>query len=87
MQISNHKAIIFWLAIAALGSLEGAPLPVLVVFVAGAFINSLAGHGGYALLLSSGPVRRGYLRARGWIEGALGTFFAFASYKLLTAET
>ncbi len=86
LQISNPKAIFFWLAIAALGSLDGAPLPVLAVFVLGAFVNSLAGHGGYALILSSAPVRRGYLRARRWIEAALGSFFAFASYRLATSE-
>ncbi len=87
LQLSNPKAIFFWLAIAALGSLQDAPAHVLAVFVLGAFLNSLAGHAGYALLLSAGPVRRAYLHARRWIEAALGTFFAFASYRLATSET
>lgn len=86
LQIRNPMAIFFWLAVAALGNLQNAPVPVLAVFVLGAFINSFIGHGGYALLLSSGPVRRGYLHARRWIEAALGGFFAFAGFKPLTSE-
>ena len=86
LQITNPKAIMFWLAIAGIGGVGNAPLPVVVLFVAGAFINSFAGHGAYALLLSSGPVRRVYGRIRCWIEGALGCFFLFASFKLATAK-
>ena len=82
LQITNPKAIFFWLAVAGAGGVGGAPLPVVAVFVFGAFVNSLCGHGAYALVLSSAPVRRAYGRARGWIESGLGTFFLFASYKL-----
>jgi threonine/homoserine/homoserine lactone efflux protein len=84
LQISNPKAIFFWLAIAGVGGLADAPWPVIAIFVVGAFINSFAGHGGYALLLSSLPMRRAYARAKIWIEGSLGCFFLFASYKLAT---
>ena len=83
LQISNPKAIMFWLAIAGVGE---APLPVVVLFVAVAFSNSFLGHGCYALLLSSGPVRSAYVRARRWIEAGLGCFFLFASVKLATAR-
>src|SRR5690606_5445187 len=54
-QISNPKAIMFWLAIASIGGVGDAPLPVVVLFVAVAFANSFLGHAGYALLLSSAP--------------------------------
>jgi threonine/homoserine/homoserine lactone efflux protein len=86
LQISNPKAIFFWLAVASVGGVGDAPLPVVLLFIAGAFVNSFAGHGGYALLLSSGPVRRLYLRFRRWIEGALGCFFLYAGYLLATAR-
>lgn len=86
LQVSNPKAIMFWLAIASTGGMAGAPLPIVALFVTGAFVYSFAGHGGYALLLSSGPVRRAYVRARRWIEGALGCFFLFASFKLATTR-
>ena len=86
LQISNPKAIMFWLAIASVGGVGEAPLPVVALFVLVAFLNSFLGHGGYALLLSSGPVRSAYVRARRWIEAGLGCFFLFASVKLATAR-
>ncbi len=86
LQVSNPKAIVFWLAIAAAGGVGNAPLPIAVLFVAGAFVNSFIGHGGYALILSSTPMRALYQRFRGWIESALGCFFVFASYKLITTR-
>ncbi len=86
LQISNPKAIMFWLAIASVGGVGDAPLPVVVLFVAVAFLNSFIGHGAYALLLSSGPARGAYGRARRWIEGGLGCFFLFAGFKLATTR-
>ena len=86
LQITNPKAILFWLAIAGVGGVGDAPWPIVMLFVAGAFVNSFLGHGSYALLLSSGPARRTYARAQRWIEGALGCFFLFAGYKLATAK-
>ena len=86
LQVSNPKAIFFWLAIAAVGGIGDAPLPIVLLFIAGAFANSFVGHGGYALLLSSAPMRRLYLAFRCWIEGALGCCFLFASFKLATAR-
>ena len=87
LQISNPKAIFFWLAIAALGSLEGAPWPVLALFVLGAFVNSFVGHGAYGVALSTGPARAAFVAWRRWIEGALGAVFAFAGLKLLLARS
>ncbi|MEW9804430.1 LysE family translocator [Mesorhizobium marinum] len=86
LQISNPKAIMFWLAIASVGGVGDAPLPVVALFVAVAFLNSFLGHGAYALLLSSAPARAAYQRARRWIEGGLGCFFLFAGFKLATAR-
>ncbi len=86
LQISNPKAIMFWLAIASIGGVGDAPLPVVALFVAVAFTNSFLGHAGYALLLSSAPVRGAYMRTRRWIEAGLGCFFLFASFKLATAR-
>jgi threonine/homoserine/homoserine lactone efflux protein len=82
LQISNPKAIFFWIAVASVGGVGNAPLPVILIFIGGAFVNSFIGHGGYALLLSSGPIRRLYLRFRKWVEGGLGCFFLYAGYRL-----
>ncbi|MCB1464767.1 MAG: LysE family translocator [Nitratireductor sp.] len=86
LQVTNPKAIFFWLAIASVGGAGDAPPAIVALFVAGSFVISFVGHGGYALLLSSGPVRRLYGRAHRWIEGALGCFFLFAGYKIATAD-
>ncbi|MBL4812066.1 MAG: LysE family translocator [Rhodobacteraceae bacterium] len=87
LQMSNPKALFFWLAIAAVGGLQAANTATLTVFVAGAFVISLVSHGGWALLLSSTPFRRLYQRGQRYVETMLGGFFAFASFKIFTAET
>ncbi len=86
LQVTNPKAIAFWLAIAAVGATANAPLPVIAAFVAGGMALSFACHAAWAFALSAAPVRAAYARARGWIETALGTFFAFAAFKLATAR-
>ena len=86
LQVSNPKAIFFWLAIASVGGVDNAPPWIVALFVIGAFINSFAGHGLWAVVLSSGPVRRSYLRAQRPVEAFLGSFFAFAAFKLVTAR-
>ncbi|TDH36384.1 LysE family translocator [Pseudohoeflea suaedae] len=85
LQVTNPKAIAFWLAIAAVGGVGHAPWPVIALFVLLAWINSFVGHSAYALLLSAAPVRSLLVRFRSWVEGALGAFFVFAGYKLLTS--
>lgn len=84
LQVTNPKAIVFWLAIASLATTQGAGPQVITAFVVGAFMISLGCHGAWALLLSAKPIRRAYARARRWIEVGLGTFFAFAAFKLAT---
>ena len=86
LQVSNPKAIMFWLAIASLGGIGDAPLPVVLLFVAVVFLNSFVGHGAYAVLLSSAPARNAYGRARRYIESGLGCFFLFAGFKLATTR-
>lgn len=87
LQVTNPKAIMFWLAIAAVGAVEGAPVPVIAAFVAGAFAISFVMHAAWAVFLSSGPIRAAYAGGRRWIEAALGTFFTFAAYKMATSES
>lgn len=86
LQVTNPKAIAFWLAIAALGATEGAPLHVLAFFVVSMAALSFACHAAWALALSAKPFRAAYAYARRWIEGALGAFFAFAAFKLATSR-
>ncbi|RVT87129.1 LysE family translocator [Rhodobacteraceae bacterium CCMM004] len=84
LQITNPKAIVFWLAIAAIGATQGGGPAVVAAFVVGAFAISFLCHGAWAVLLSSSPVRRGYARARRWVEAGLGTLFAGFALRLAT---
>jgi threonine/homoserine/homoserine lactone efflux protein len=86
LQVTNPKAIAFWLAIASIGAAEGAPLLIIVLFVLGACTISFLCHGAWAMALSAAPIRVGYARMRRWIEAALGLFFCFAAFKLATSE-
>ncbi|WP_324751815.1 LysE family translocator [Roseovarius sp. Pro17] len=86
LQVTNPKALIFWLAIASVGATQGGGIGVVFVFVAGAYVISLVAHGAWALLLSSGPIRSAYARGRRWIEAGLGAFFVFAAWKLASSR-
>ncbi len=86
LQVTNPKAIVFWLAIASVGATQGGDLTIIAAFVAGSFLISFGCHGAWALLLSARPFRTAYQSARRWIEGALGVFFAFAAFKLATTR-
>lgn len=87
LQVTNPKAIAFWLSIAAVGATANAPLSIITLFIAGGIMISFGCHAAWALALSAAPVRTAYTRGRRYIEGALGSFFAFAAFKLATAKT
>lgn len=84
LQLTNPKAIVFWLAISTVGATQGAPAMVVATFVAGAFAISLAGHAAYAVLLSSSPFRLAYNHARRWIEASIGVFLTYVAFRLAT---
>lgn len=87
LQITNPKAIAFWLAIAGVGATANAPLWVIGLFMASMWVISFACHAAWALALSATPVRRAYHHTRRYIEGALGAFFTFAAFKLATTRS
>ncbi|MEM6588759.1 MAG: LysE family translocator [Pseudomonadota bacterium] len=84
LQVTNPKAIAFWLAIASIGAVIGAGPYVIAIFILGAFLISFAAHGAWSIMLSTTPVRAAYAKARRWIETTLGLFFVFAAYKVAT---
>ena len=86
LQVTNPKAIVFWLAIASVGATTGGGPVIVGLFVIGAFLISFFCHGAWAVLLSAQPIRTAYQSARRWIEGTLGLFFSFAAYKLATTR-
>lgn len=84
LQLTNVKALVFWMAAVSVGPAQTAPMPVMLAFAAGGTLLSFAGHGLYAVLLSSRPVRAAYNRARRWIEAALGGFLALMALRMAT---
>ncbi|MEL6648533.1 MAG: LysE family translocator [Pseudomonadota bacterium] len=82
LQVTNPKAIAFWLAIASVGAVIGAGPTIVTLFIIGAFLISFAAHGAWSIMLSTRPFRAAYARARRWIEAALGAFFVVAAYKI-----
>mgnify|MGYP006306562549 CR=1 FL=1 len=86
LQVTNPKAVGFWLAISAVGAVTSAPIWVVALYVLGGGLLSFAGHATWAIALSSPAFRHAYASARSGIEAALGLFFGFAAYKLATSE-
>ncbi len=86
IQMTNPKAALTWVAIISIAMHGDAPFATGSAVVAGATVLSALGHLGYALLFSTDPIVAAYRRAHRWIEAALGGFFCFASYKILTTE-
>ena len=52
LQITNPKAVAFWLAISSVGAVEGASTGVIALFLAGGFAISFICHGAWAVALS-----------------------------------
>ena len=87
LQVTNPKAIAFWLAIAAVGATQGGGPAIIAAFVLGAFLISFFCHGAWAVILSSRPVRHAYQASRRWIDATLGVFFVFAAWKMATQRS
>jgi amino acid exporter len=87
VQMTNPKAAFSWMAVMSLGLEANAPIWVGAAIVTGTTLISMVGHLTYAAAFSTQRMIAGYRRARRWIEAGLGTFFCFASYKLLTSKT
>lgn len=86
IHLTNPKAIFAWLSMISLGIPPGAPTSVMAVFIGGCLLIGCTSFVGLALLFSTGPVRRGYTKARRYIDGFVAVFFAAAGIKLLTAR-
>ncbi len=86
LQITNPKTISFWLAIASVGAVDGANIGIIVLFVFGAFCISFLCHGVWVIALSAKEVREKYKNYRRRIETILGSFLAFAAYRLGSSD-
>jgi amino acid exporter len=87
VQMTNPKAALAWIAILSLGVQADSPLWVGLSIVTGTSLLSLLIHFLYAVAFSTTAMVRLYGKARRWIQGALGAFFAFAGLKLLASRS
>ncbi|UWQ18686.1 LysE family translocator [Jannaschia sp. M317] len=87
VQMTNPKAAIFWVAIAAVGTGPDTPVFILVTLIGVSFLISLAGHVVYALAFSTRAAVALYARGRRAAQATIGTFFTYAAYRLATERT
>lgn len=86
LHLTNPKAILFFGSLYAVGvPPQASPQTLAVIIAAVALQNTLVFHG-YALLFSSRPLARGYMRLRRWFEGAFALAFGYAGLRILTAR-
>lgn len=87
VQMTNPKSILAWIAIISLGLRQDAPAWISLVIVAATSVTGVIYYGACAFAFSTDRIVRLYGRARRWIDGVLGVFFAFAGVRLLTSRT
>lgn len=86
LHLTNPKAVLGWGAIYAVALTPDAQ-PQSVILLYGALITtSAAVFLGYAVLFSSAPIARGYLRLKRVFDLTFGLLFGAASLKLLTTK-
>lgn len=84
LQVTNPKAITFWLAIASVGATVGGGIDVILAFIIGCWCISFICHGAWAIFLSSLSFRKLYQSGRWWVEASVGAFMALMAFKLAT---
>jgi amino acid exporter len=86
VHMTNPKAVLAWIAIISLGLRQDSPIWVAVAIIAGTSAFATLFYCLCAVAFSSAALVHAYGKARRWIEGLLGAFFAFAGFKLLIAR-
>lgn len=86
LHLTNPKAILFFGSLYAVGvPAQASPMQLATVILAVALQSAVVFHG-YALLFSSAPMIKGYMRLRRWFEGIFAIAFGAAGLKILTAR-
>lgn len=86
IHLTNPKAIVTWIATIALGVTADSPFWVSWVIAGGGIVMSLAVNTSYAVLFSSDPMARLYLKAKRPIQFAFAALFGAAGLRLLTSR-
>jgi threonine efflux protein len=86
LHLTNPKAILVWMSVAALGSSNTNGAPMLAV-VAGCLCIGVCVFGGYAALFSMPTARRLYARVQRYLDACLALVFGVAGLRLLTSTS
>lgn len=86
IHLTNPKAIFFFGSVYSLGVPPTATFGEIVTVVIAVGIQSGLIFHGYALLFSSPPIARGYMKARRWFEAAFALAFVVLGLKILSAK-
>lgn len=86
LHLTNPKAILFFGSLYAVGVPASSPPEALATIILAVAVQSALVFHGYALLFSSAPLSRGYLRLRRWFEGVFAIAFGAAGVKILAAR-
>lgn len=82
--LTNPKAVLGWVSVAALSSPPNGGMPLVVV--PGCAAIGMTVFCGYAVLFSTHAARRLYLRIRRWLDGCLAVVFGTAGWQLLMSR-
>ena len=86
IHLTNPKAIFFFGSIYSLAVPPTATLGEIATVVVAVGIQSALIFHFYALLFSSAPIARGYVKARRWFEAAFALAFVLLGLKILSAK-
>jgi threonine efflux protein len=88
LHLTNPKAILVWMSVAALGSStsNGATGTPMLAVVAGCLCIGMCVFGGYAMLFSMPSARRLYARVQRYLDACLALVFGAAGIRLLTSR-
>ncbi|MDR5761637.1 LysE family translocator [Caballeronia sp. LZ035] len=87
LHLTNPKAILVWMSVAALGSSAGEGPGHMLIVVAGCLCIGASVFGGYAALFSMPSARRIYQRMQRGLDGCLALVFGAAGIRLLTSRS
>lgn len=86
LHLTNPKAILFFGSLYAVGVPADTPPVALATIILAVAVQSAVVFHGYALLFSSAPLTKGYIRLRRWFEAVFAIGFGAAGIKILTAR-
>lgn len=86
LHLTTPKAILFFGSLYAVGVPPQTPPQALATVIVAVAVQSTLIFHGYALLFSSAPLIKGYMRLRRWFEGVFALAFGAAGLKILTAR-